>query len=168
MLEDVNRELSKLAEIAMRTQLRYLIVGGMAMNLHGLGRYTSDGDIYVEKTEANWQRLMLTLNEMSYDAIDLQLVEQAHLNNEVVTFSISGPIDIMSRLHYKFQFDELYSRASFYTIDQITYPVISLVDLREVKVLARRPVDLKDVLMIDQHFVKLKNTEIPKKKWWKF
>lgn len=38
--------------------VRYLVVGGLAMNLHGIPRMTADVDLYVDLEKANASRFL--------------------------------------------------------------------------------------------------------------
>ncbi len=46
--------------------VKYITVGGLAVNLHGIPRLTYDIDLIVEMSDENIQVLMKLLNEMGY------------------------------------------------------------------------------------------------------
>jgi hypothetical protein len=52
-------------------------------------------------------------------------------------------------VHKKFDFDECYERSKVQQIQGHTIRVLHINDLREVKVLAKRNQDFRDVIMID-------------------
>lgn len=53
--------------------VRYILVGGIATNLHGYQRYTGDVDIYIDDTLENRKRLRQAYK--SYINLDLQSLE---------------------------------------------------------------------------------------------
>jgi hypothetical protein len=48
------------------SDIRYLVIGGVALNLHGIPRMTTDLDLMVDFTESNLRRLVKVLEELSY------------------------------------------------------------------------------------------------------
>ncbi len=53
-------------------EVRFLIVGGYAVAYHGHPRYTKDLDVWVEPTTENARRLLNTLEDFGFGALDLQ------------------------------------------------------------------------------------------------
>ncbi|WP_008310868.1 DUF6036 family nucleotidyltransferase [Leptolyngbya sp. PCC 6406] len=53
-------------------QVRYLVIGGYAVALHGYPRYTKDIDIWVEITPENADRMIQALAQFGFAALDLQ------------------------------------------------------------------------------------------------
>ena len=47
-----------------RRKLRYLIAGGMAVNLHGIPRFTKDVDILIEISAENLERLKAVIRDL--------------------------------------------------------------------------------------------------------
>ncbi|WP_435353957.1 hypothetical protein [Emticicia sp. SJ17W-69] len=59
------------------------------------------------------------------------------------------PIDILTFVHKKFDFDKCYNRARVQQTQGHTIRVLHINDLREIKVFAKRNQDFRDVIMID-------------------
>lgn len=53
-------------------QVRYLVIGGYAVALHGYPRYTKDIDIWIEMTPGNAENMMKALAEFGFASVDLQ------------------------------------------------------------------------------------------------
>ena len=60
----------------------------------------------------------------------------------------------MTHVHYRFRFGECAARALVFEVEDIPIPILSLVDLREMKVLSGRPQDLRDVILMDEFMAK--------------
>jgi hypothetical protein len=58
-----SKDTREFIRLLARYRVRYLIVGGVAVNYHGLVRYTGDIDIFYEPTKANAGRLYRALKE---------------------------------------------------------------------------------------------------------
>ena len=144
-----NTELLSFGAAAAHTGLRYMIIGGVALSLHGIARYTSDGDVWVEATPENWEKLAQTFINMRYIDEEVALVRQAFTTKPMV-FSIAGPIDILTNVHTAFVFAPIYERSSVREVAGIPLRYLALDDLREIKVRTGRLRDLSDVVMIDE------------------
>ena len=53
-------------------KVRYIMVGGVAVNLHGYSRTTEDIDIWIKDTKANRKKLGLAFAKFGYDEINLE------------------------------------------------------------------------------------------------
>ena len=92
---------------------------------------------------------------MGYDKDDLGKVSDLDFTQSQV-FGLNNELDILTYVHHRFDFDILFERSRRFENHQgSTIHFLHLNDLRELKVLARRPQDLRDVIMIDD-FLKLK------------
>ncbi|MCK4832011.1 MAG: hypothetical protein KAS81_04550 [Anaerolineales bacterium] len=56
--------------------VRYLVVGGYAVALHGHPRYTKNLDIWIEMTPGNAERMVQALEQFGFGS--LVLVQQQH------------------------------------------------------------------------------------------
>ena len=57
--EKVFKELNK-------RKVRYVVIGGIAVNLYGIPRFTRDLDLAVDLSEKNLTRLISTMNSLGY------------------------------------------------------------------------------------------------------
>ncbi len=87
----------------------YIVVGGVAVILHGLERLTRDIDVFVENSIANIGRLRLALRSL-YDDPEIDEITVAELQ-EYAVIRYGTPdgfyIDIMTRLGETFSFHDL-------------------------------------------------------------
>ncbi len=90
---------------------------------------------------------------MGYEIADFDFIDTLTIT-ETCSFCIDGPIDLLTQVDRSFVFDECIERAFFYQIDNIQIPIIGLNDLRDLKIRAKRPQDLRDVILIDEFLEK--------------
>lgn len=53
-------------------EIKYIMVGGVAVNLHGYSRTTEYIDIWIKDTSANRKQLGLAFEKFGYDDINLE------------------------------------------------------------------------------------------------
>jgi hypothetical protein len=102
--------------IAVLTALReegveYVLVGGVAIGLHGFERATSDIDLFVRPTEENVGRLRAALKRV-FDDPSIEEITAADLAGEYPTIRYGPPdadylIDILGRLGTELAFEDL-------------------------------------------------------------
>lgn len=146
-VEDV--EFLQFIRAAASQGLEYMLIGGLAMAMNGIARYTQDADVWIRPTHENKDRFVKTLVELGYDQVELAKLREANFT-EAQHIRLAGPIDVLTVVHFRMEYDACRSRASeFRTEDGQVILFIHINDLRELKLLARRPKDLQDVMMID-------------------
>ncbi len=107
---DVTR---RVLEALERTGVRYVVIGGVALNLHGLPRATEDLDIFVAPESDNIERLKMALRSV-YDDPCIDEITAADLLGDYPAVQYVPPtgdfhIDILTRLGERFDFKSLAS-----------------------------------------------------------
>ena len=132
--------------------VKYIMVGGFAINLHGYQRFTGDMDIWIKDTLENRKQLRKAFNycEMGdYPKIEyMQFVPgwtEFQLNNNL---KLDILIDMKGLEGYSF--DECLELASIADIDQVKVPFLHLNQLIENKKAVNRLKDQLDVLALEQ------------------
>lgn len=92
-------------------QVRYTVVGGVALNLIGLARATQDLDIFVAPDEENVARLRQALKQVFSDP-DIDGITSSDLNGDYPVVQYIPPsggfhIDIISRLGEAYRYDSI-------------------------------------------------------------
>jgi hypothetical protein len=139
-------------------RVRYLVVGGMAVNLYGYVRLTVDLDIMADLSDKNLSKIIQIMEKSGYTP-RVPVNPHEFLSNEkrdewikkkgavVFTFiDLNEPfkhIDIF--LSNPIDFEEAYSRREMITIGAIKVSIISIDDLIELKSLSGRQRDVEDI-----------------------
>ncbi|WP_221390199.1 hypothetical protein [Dyadobacter sp. NIV53] len=154
-----DNEFLKFVEAAGKNDLEYLLIGGLALAMHGIQRYTSDADVWIQPTNNNKDNLINTLLALGYESDDIQYIRELDFT-EAQIVRLEGPIDILTRIHFRMEYEICRARAREF-ISAVGFKIFffHINDLRESKILARRPKDLNDVLMIDELIKNFKSSE---------
>jgi hypothetical protein len=123
--------------------VRYAVFGAVALNLHGLARFTADLDLFVEPTAENVERLRTAL-KAAVDDPAIDDISTDDLLGDYPAVQYNPPdatfhIDILTRLGDAYQFADLsIERVAF---DDVVVSVVTPQTLYEMK---RDTVRLKD------------------------
>lgn len=133
--------------LALRqNDVRYVLVGGYSVILHGYSRTTGDLDIWVEKTRENYAQLVLAFHDFGMPTFDM--TAENFLNRpefDVFTFGRSPvAIDIITKLK-GVNFAEAYAQATDAEVEGITVRLIHYQHLLQAKRAAGRPRDQNDL-----------------------
>lgn len=127
-------------------EVKYIMVGGMAVILHGHARVTGDMDIWVECTKENYQRLVKTFRQFGMPLFDMTLEKFLGVKeNDVFSFGRNPVgIDIMTAVK-GLNFDEAYKLSTVYEDDDLPIRIIHINHLIEAKKASGRLKDLDDI-----------------------
>src|SRR5271170_1708236 len=94
-----------------RENVQYVLIGGVALNLHGIVRATQDLDLFVKPEQENVNRLKRALRAV-WDDPEIEEVRYEELSGDYATIRYGPPnedfvIDLMTRLGDAFRFDDL-------------------------------------------------------------
>jgi predicted nucleotidyltransferase len=140
-------------------KVKYLLVGGLAVNLHGVPRFTADMDILVDLADRkNSISLFRALKEIGYLPKVPVTAEQfsrainrrnwmEHKNMVVFSFvNLKNPLYIIDVfIHNPINFRQAYKRRMVENGDDGEINVISCADLIKLKKLAGRAQDIADI-----------------------
>jgi hypothetical protein len=139
-------------ELLLAAEVDFVLVGGAAVVLHALPRFTNDVDIVYDPSEANIGRLanvLLSVNarlrgvppDLPFRADERTLRQMQILALD----SDAGAIDLLLAPDGAPPYAELRSRAVRFDIDGVTLHVASIDDLIAMKRAAGRAQDLMDI-----------------------
>lgn len=115
-------------------EVKYVLVGGYSVIIHGYSRTTGDLDILVERTKENYRKLEKAFSIFNMPLFDM--TEENFLNNndiDVYTFGRQPvAIDIMNRIKGAI-FEDLYFGSTLHNIDDLDVRIIHIKDLIETK-----------------------------------
>jgi hypothetical protein len=138
--------------------VRYIVVGGVAVVLHGSPRFTADLDLVIALEDENVRAALTALEHLGYRArapvpatqfADPEMRRSWIEDKGLTVFSLWSPdhpateIDLF--VEEPFPFDEAYARAVHADLGTSTVTVASIADLIALKQRAGRPKDLADI-----------------------
>jgi hypothetical protein len=130
-----------------RHEVKYVVIGGIAVILHGVPRATFDLDIFIEATPDNAKRLLDALLESGLGTAALTSPEDV-LANEISVFKDRVRIDVQTSTP-GLRFAEAWSRRKTVTYQGQEFFILSKEDLVRSKRAAGRPVDLEDARLLE-------------------
>lgn len=150
---DFNRVLS-IVEAFNREGVKYIVVGGVAVNLHGLPRTTEDVDFFVDPSPENVIRLKRAFRSI-WDDPKLDEIQDDDMTGDYPNFTYEPPnepfgIDILSRLGEAFAYEDL--DAETYEIRGVPVRLVTAETLYRMKRDTIRPKDKIDALNLVQRF----------------
>jgi hypothetical protein len=141
---------------------RYLVVGGVAVVLHGHPRFTADLDLVVAMDPANLRRALDALSQLGYrprapvspdEFLDPATRKRWIEEKRMTVLSFASPsmptteVDLFAS--EPFPFEAAYQRALHAHLQGTVVTVASLPDLIALKRRAGRPHDLEDVQVLE-------------------
>lgn len=140
----LNRDFREFIECFADHDVRFLVVGGYALAVHGHPRYTKDLDVWVWLDPTNAERILTALDHFGFG--QLGLTADDFLDPDVVVRLGREPqrIDLLTFLS-GVDFDEAYGRRAVVTVGDRDVPFIGRADLRANKLASGRLQDLADV-----------------------
>lgn len=130
-------------------EVRYLVVGGYAVGVHGHPRATKDLDIWVEATRKNGERVMDALRAFVAPIAGLSADDFAKPGTGFMMGRPPQRIDILTQVA-GLDFRSAWRRRVIRDFGGIECPVISLDDLIANKRAAGRPQDLADAAVLER------------------
>lgn len=149
-----------------RHKVDYLLIGGLAVSLHGVERATMDVDITVAMNPANLAALIDTAKELKLTPLlpvpleslgNIELLRDWHAQRHLEAFALRTPelagvtIDVL--LFPPVDFAGMIARAVEFEIAGTAIRVVSIDDLIALKSAVGRPIDLSDV----EHLQRIKS-----------
>lgn len=145
----LGKDFRDLLELLNRHQVHYLVVGGLAVAVHGTPRYTKDLAIWVEVSPENADRIITVLDEFGFASLGLGAED--FLDPDVVIQLGYEPnrIDFLTKLT-GVDFAEAYPARTSVMINDIEVPLIDRTSLIANKRALGRPHDLEDARDLDK------------------
>ncbi|MBN1413594.1 MAG: hypothetical protein JW973_00725 [Bacteroidales bacterium] len=127
--------------------VRYLIVGGYAVNIYGYLRATIDLDIWIDKDRDNLHRLIDAFVFVGYEKTDATNAIQSLLPHKNISLydEDENKVDIIQLYSTVVSFNDAYNRRFELKTDNVYIHVIGYNDLLNTKIRAGRGKDWEDV-----------------------
>lgn len=151
----------ELFDLLNKSKVKYLVVGGVALVLHGVVRFTADIDMMLDLSKANLDKFFKVLRQLDFTPklpVKMEALADEGLRKEwakeknMIVFSFVKDdykvIDIF--IENPIDFDRAYSRKQIKKAGNTAVDVISFDDLIEIKKLSARDQDLMDIKMLEE------------------
>ena len=141
-----------------RAKVKYLVAGGVAVNLYGIERLTHDVDILVSLTESNLRYFISAVRKLGLrpkipvrieDMANPELRRKWREEKNMLVFSLYDPkdplltLDVMTEI--EIDFERAFRQRTKIKSGSLTIPLISLNDLIKLKQKAGRAQDIADI-----------------------
>ncbi len=125
-------------------KVKYLVIGGYAVSIHGYPRATKDMDVCIKLSEENAEKLITVINEFGFASLKLE--KKDFLKKDFITQLGYPPlrIDIINDLS-GVDFDEAWKNKKVVQMFGVPVDFIGYNELLRVKEKAGRPQDIADV-----------------------
>jgi hypothetical protein len=140
----LNRDFKEFIKSLNDSNVRYMIVGGYAVALHGHPRYTKDLDVWIEMSPENAANLIEALERFGFGSLGL-VAEDFLVTDQIVQLGYPpNRIDLLVSLK-GIDFENSYATRIEVPIDEILVNFIDLENLKKNKKATGRLQDLADV-----------------------
>jgi len=139
-----NQDFKEFIQLLNDNQVRYLVVGGYAVALHGHPRYTKDIDIWLEMSPQNGAKMVEALAQFGFGSLGLK-VEDFLVPEQILQLGYPpSRIDLLNDL-VGVEFEGCYERRVEAMIDGVSVNFIDLESLKQNKKAVGRLQDLADL-----------------------
>ncbi len=144
-----NQDFREFIESLNANQVRYLIIGGYAVALHGHPRYTKDLDVWVERSLDNAQALLRALEQFGMGSLGLT-TDDFLIPNQVVQLGYPpNRIDLLVTVS-GVEFTDCFEHRVKVLIEDIEVNFIDLENLKKNKKASGRLQDLADLENLEE------------------
>jgi hypothetical protein len=140
----LNKDYREFIELLNFHKVKYLIVGGYAVTVHGYPRYTNDIDIWLWIDNENAKKIINVLNDFGFGALGLK--DEHFLSPDRIIQLGYAPnrIDLLTGVS-GIEFKDCYPNKKSYDIEGLTIDFIDIDNLRKNKKASGRHKDLDDL-----------------------
>ena len=140
----ISKDFREFIELLNAAKVRYLVVGGYAVAVHGYPRYTKDLDIWIESSPENANRLLCSLHQFGFGALDIKADDFLQKDQIIQLGYPPNRIDLLTSLA-GLSFDDCYRDKMTVSIDNLGIDFIDLANLKKNKAATGRAQDLADL-----------------------
>ncbi len=143
-----------------KQKVKYLLVGGIALNLHGSVRNTADLDILVEMSDDNLRKIVSILNKHGYrvkQPVDPMGIADGKTRKEWIEHKNMKAFNFFRDQELKevdliidspVSYEDAKEKASYIKIGDLSLPLISIDHLIQMKENTGREIDKLDVAQL--------------------
>jgi len=140
-----------------KDRIDYVLVGGLAVNFHGIPRMTYDIELIIALESTNITRLVSKMTGWGYrpripvdprELADKDKRSDWIVNKNMKAFTFYSESEAIAEIDLlidsPISYEELKGRAVVFDLEGVRVPVVSVLDLIEMKMIAGRQQDLSD------------------------
>lgn len=144
-------------------KIRYLICGGLAVNIYGIPRMTADIDLLLDFTDENVDMFEKAIKLMNYQSniplpiktfVNKEERQKAAKNKNLIAYSYfnsrSNYMSLDVLMDVPLEFEELWKSKQERIINDTSVQLISIEHLIELKKYANRKQDIDDVILLSK------------------
>jgi hypothetical protein len=138
---------------AAQNNLRYMCIGGYAVNYYGFHRATEDMDVWIAPTAENKICFLNTLRCMEYSESEIDYIKDEDFTTYFMCTLGVRPhvIDVLTIVHKNISFDQAEKNMSVHqTEDGIELRMVPYDFLKDIKLRSSRHKDLWDVARLEE------------------
>jgi hypothetical protein len=137
----LNQDFKEFIELLNANNVRYLVVGGYAVALHGHPRYTKDIELWIESTSENATKIIKVLDQFGFGSLALR-AEDFLVPDQIVQLGYPpNRIDLLTSLP-GVDFESCYPSRIEVTLDRVS---VNFIDLENLKISKRATGRLQDL-----------------------
>ncbi|MDQ6608277.1 MAG: hypothetical protein M3Y85_00440 [Bacteroidota bacterium] len=152
--------LISLCQVLNKHKVRYLVVGGMAVNAHGYYRPTTDHDgniienpdfdFWFDPRYLNYTKLLDAFGDMGFDVVEFKEEDFPFPKSSFFRFKPQGyTLDFLPRIGGGLTFRDCYQRRIVSVIEETEISIIAIEDLIVCKKATGRKKDLEDIAFLE-------------------
>ncbi len=148
-----NKEFILFLKCAKKNNLRYLCIGGFAVNYYGYHRATEDMDIWIAPTNENKNCFLKTLYCMGYSENETTEIKNEDFTTYFMCTLGNRPnvIDVLTIVHKNINFDDAEKNSTIHYISpEIDLRMVPYDFLKEIKLRSTREKDLSDIARLEE------------------
>jgi hypothetical protein len=130
-------------------KVEYLLVGGLALALHGHPRFTKDADLWVRDTPENLERVENALRAFGAPRVTWESLRTADPLDVVWMGHPPSRIDLMKAVPGG-DFSRAWASRELRSSEAVPISVVGREELRRLKLASGRPQDLVDAAKLDE------------------
>jgi len=156
-------EYIKLFTVLGQYKVKYLICGGLAVNIYGIPRMTADIDLLLDFKEDNIKNFEIALKLLLYkntipislnNFVNKEEREKVIKNKNLIAYSYynsnSGFMSLDVLLDVPLEFDDLWKRKTVKESNGTSMNIVNIKDLITLKEYSNRLQDQNDVLLLSK------------------
>ena len=140
----LNKDFREFIELLNQNDVKYLIVGGYAVAVHGYPRYTKDIDIWIFTDESNLKKIIKAINDFGFKSSNITVADLKESGTVVQLGLPPNRIDLITDVD-GVDFDDCYNNKFEIISNGLKMNFIGLEHLKKNKKASGRYQDLADL-----------------------